>query len=100
MNVHWRNEQGRDLAEVLDPQMSLSHHVGSSAWAETACLRFIDRYGDTIFNQHQIPVLIRELEASTASVADPGIQRHVSEVIRLLKQATGKIHTYAWFIGD
>jgi hypothetical protein len=100
VDVVWRNEQGGSLGEVLDPEMSLSRHVGSPAWAETTCLRFVDPYGDTIFNQRQIPVLVRELEESVAFVTDTAIKRQLSDVIQLLKQAVGKTHTYAWFIGD
>jgi len=63
-------------------------------------LRFIDPYGDTIFNQQQMPVLIREFQASLVAVSDVMIQQQVADVIRLLKKAEGQIHTYAWFIGD
>ena len=100
LDVHWRNEQGGDLGQVPDPQLSLSRHVRSSEWSQTTCLRFIDPYGDTIFNQQQMPVLIREFQASLVAVSDVMIQQQVADVIRLLKKAEGQIHTYAWFIGD
>jgi hypothetical protein len=99
VNVFWRDEQGTDLGQVLDPQMSFSSYVQSTGRSETNCLRFIDPYGNTVFNQSQIPVLIRELESRMAT-ADPGMQQQISSVIRLLKKAERQIHTYAWFIGD
>jgi hypothetical protein len=80
--------------------MSLSRHIRSSPWSETSCLRFIDPYGDTVFNQRQIPVLVHELESSVVAVTDAVIKQQISDVVRLLKKAEGHTHTYAWFIGD
>ena len=100
VSVHWRDEHGTDLGEVLDPQMSLSQHIQSSPWSETSCLRFVNPYGDTVFNQRQMPVLVRELESSLVAVTDAGIRQQIAEVVRLLKKAEGHTHTYAWFIGD
>ena len=44
--------------------------LGASDIEATQCLRFIDEYGDTVFNQLQAPVLIRELENAAAAVSD------------------------------
>jgi len=81
LSVHWRNEQEGDLDQVLDPELSLSRHVRSSDWPQTNCLRFIDPYGDTIFNQRQMPVLIREFQSSLVAVSDVTIQQVVAMLI-------------------
>ena len=99
VDLYWRDERGTDLGQVLDPQMLFSSYVQSSVWSETSCLRFIDPYGNTVFNPSQIPVLVRELESGVAA-ADSGIQQQISKVLHLLKKAKGQTHTYAWFIGD
>jgi hypothetical protein len=100
IDLRWRNEDGAELAAVEDPQMLLSRHVGSSEWGDTICLQFIDRYGDAVFNQHQIPVLVRELEASATVAPDPAVRDHVARVLVVLRRAIGEVHTYAWFVGD
>jgi hypothetical protein len=100
LDARWRDEQGSDLGAVTDPQMVFSRHIQSSLWSETRCLQFIDPYGDTVFNQRQIPVLVRELESSEIAVTDAAIKQQICDVVRLLKSAEGHTHTYAWFIGD
>ena len=45
--------------------------------SKTTCLRFLDPYGDTVFNRLQAPVLIEEIQAAAALVADVSItQQH------------------------
>jgi hypothetical protein len=100
INVHWRDEAGKDLGCLEDPQMYLSRFIASSAWPGTACLRFIDGAGDAVLNQRQIPVFIHELESAIASARNPLPRGHLHEVLSLAKQAEGQTHTYLWFIGD
>ena len=64
------DEEGTKLAHVPDPQGFVSRIVSLAAHENTICPRFIDPYGDTAFNQLQIPVLIRELEAARELVTD------------------------------
>jgi hypothetical protein len=81
--------------------MYLSRFIASSAWPDTACLRFIDAAGDAVLNQLQIPVFIEELESAIASAqARPIPREHLHEVLALAKRAEGQTHTYLWFIGD
>lgn len=100
INVYWRDETKTSLAVVLDPQMLLSRYISSSVWPDTSCLRFIDPYGDAIFNRLQIPVLIHELEVRKSAVENSATRAHLDEVLSLLKPAEGEVHTYMWFIGD
>ena len=79
--------------------MLLSRFVGSSDWPETACLRFIDRYGDAVLNQYQIPVFIQELESCMASASE-ATRDHLNAVLSLARRANGRTHTYLWFVGD
>uniref|UniRef100_A0A832H3Q0 Uncharacterized protein n=1 Tax=Oscillatoriales cyanobacterium SpSt-402 TaxID=2282168 RepID=A0A832H3Q0_9CYAN len=62
INIRWENEFGKVLEEVPDPRNCLALALALSSLDETVCLRFIDPYGDTVFNQQQIPVLIQELQ--------------------------------------
>lgn len=80
--------------------MLLSSHINSSSWQETICMQFIDPYGDAVFNQRQVEVLVREVEASVSSSKDKEVRAHLQRVIKLLRDARGRIHTYVWFVGD
>ena len=98
VDLRWRDES--ELEAIEDPKMLLSSHVQSREWRDTSCLRFIDPWGDAVFNQLQIPVLIQELESSLAEARDVNVREHVDRVIGVLRHAINKTHTYAWFVGD
>ena len=100
IDFRWRDEAGTDLAVVEDPHNLLAHHVGLEEHLNTVCLRFIDRYGDAIFNQRQIPILMHELQTSMERDTKPALDEHVRRVLAILGKAVGEVHTYAWFIGD
>lgn len=77
INVQTESERGDMISEVIDPHgrtQALLPSYCDSAWS---CLRFVDRYGDAVFNQLQVPVLISEVES-----------------------AEGQVHTYVRFVGD
>lgn len=96
----WKDETGRELDRVGDPQMLLSSLAnGSIDLSGTVCLRFLDAYGDACFNQVQIPVLAEELEAAAARTNDHDLKSHLLAVAGLARRAR-EIHTYLWFIGD
>jgi hypothetical protein len=61
VNAELQDERGAMLEAVLDSKNVLAQAVpeGDTSYA---CLRFIDRYGDTTFNRLQIPLLIEEID--------------------------------------
>jgi hypothetical protein len=96
------NEDHEWEQEVFDLQQHLTK-LATSAWPELSasiCLRFIDPWGDTVFNQAQIPVLMNELKQSEQEQTDEEIKKHLRKVIRLVERAEGCIHTYIKFVGD
>jgi hypothetical protein len=68
--------------------------------SNSTCLRFIDPYGDTTFNQLQIPVLIEELRALNRSAADPEAKQLLADLIAYVQKALKQVHTYVKFTGD
>jgi hypothetical protein len=53
--------KGRNTCEAPDPKGLLNWLLSVSDLDGTACLRFIDDYGETVFNRLQLPVLRDEL---------------------------------------
>jgi|SRR6185503_4422528 hypothetical protein len=100
VDLRWENENGRLIEEILDPQMCISHLVLKTDLTGTTCLRFIDPYGDTMFNQVQIPILIDELQSILRKVQDNQIRDHLRRVIDLAEKSRGETHTYLKFYGD
>ncbi len=96
VNLYMEDERGTQLAELLDPQGYVGCIVSLAGHEKTACLRFIDPYGDTVFNQLQIPVLIRELEAGRDLVTDERVTelaQHALESARAAKWAATVIQS-------
>jgi len=90
VNLYMEDEAGAKLAEVLDPRGFVGCIVSLAGNENTVCLRFIDPYGDTVFNQLQIPVLIRELEAARGLISDERVTQigqHEIESARRAKWA-------------
>ncbi len=93
------DEDGRAIAEVGDPHFLTEILLGDNL-AQTVCLRFIDPYGDATFNQAQIPVLLSELKPRVAACANAAAKSHGEELLRLIRSAQDKVHTYLTFVGD
>ena len=100
LSILWENERGETLehcATVFIP----SHYIQSvDEIQDTCCLRFIDEYGDTTFNQYQLPVLRRELQNILSQSKDSAARRSLESIILFIHKAEGSIHTYIKFIGD
>jgi hypothetical protein len=65
----------------------------------SACVRFIDPYGDTVFNQLQLPVLIGEFEQMVKDSPNAELSGRLSSVVAFLAASQG-IHQYVRFVGD
>jgi hypothetical protein len=71
-----------------------------SGWRESVCVRFIDPYGDAVFNQAQIPKLLFELRKSSGSSMAHDVRAHLVRLIELVESAEDEVHTYVRFVGD
>lgn len=68
IDLYMEDEEGTPLGEVLDPDDLTGRIVALAGHTGTVCLRFIHPEGNTVFNQFQIPALVRELEAARGYV--------------------------------
>jgi len=96
------DENQVELEVIGDSRNYLAKLVISGEWLNmegSVCLRFVDAYGHTIFNQAQLPVLVSELERTASLQTNPEIRTHIQEVCRVVSASRG-IHMYVKFIGD
>jgi hypothetical protein len=100
INVQVETENGLMLEQYLDPEGAVVRLVSSAPIESSTCLRFVDPYGNTTFNQLQLPELIREVEAIANDSKDPDSRKIAVEILRLAKSAASRVHTYIKFIGD
>jgi hypothetical protein len=63
-------------------------------------LRFVDPYGDTLFNQMQIPLVVTELEKRLRGSPNAEVKAHCEAILKVVKAAVGEEHTYVRFSGE
>ncbi len=100
INIHWEDERGEQLAQLLDPQYLVERFLPPFDAQDFPCLRFVDPAGDTTFNQAQVAQLVSELERLLTKEHDPKVERHLRAALQFVRQALGKTHTYIKFYGD
>ncbi len=78
---------------VSDAGGVFARFVASSPLPESACFRFIDPYGDTVFNSLQLPVLLEELERVQRQASANELREHLALLASLVRRAVAKAHT-------
>jgi len=103
IDVAMITERQEVIQQVFDPRQHLTS-MALGAWRQMTsgcCVRFIDPFGDTVFNEAQLPELLSELELSRTLSSDPQISDHLTKICNLVRQAQRKgSHIYVKFIGD
>jgi hypothetical protein len=92
------NENG-DVLATYEPDDGISLEIVKNASPNSVCLRFIDPYGDVVFNQVQLPVLIHELRDMIDHAQDASLKQRLGSVVEFLV-ASRDIHVYVRFVGD
>jgi hypothetical protein len=101
IDMRWEDENGEERAVVLSPPHSqFASLIPKSTVPDYPCLRYIDPYGDTTFNQLQMPQLLADLQRMLPSCTTSETRQHVEAMIDLVRKATGEVHTYIRFYGD
>ncbi len=66
-------ERSERIVELLDPHNRTNWLLYLAVLDSTACLRFIDPYGNTLFNGLQLPVLQKELSELTPQMTEANL---------------------------
>ena len=66
----------------------------------TSCLRFIDPYGDTVFNQAQLPVLLAELRQLQGQLGSPEQASVLNDLFHFIDPALDQPQVYVRFLGE
>jgi hypothetical protein len=92
-------ESGEVQDEVLDVGNLTEKLLPDREDLTSPCLRFVDPFGDTLFNQLQIPLVVKELEGRLRGLGKPEVKAHCEAILKVLRAATGEEHTYVRFSG-
>src|SRR6476661_1549348 len=87
IDVVIETEDGEAKDRVLDHHSYLASALGLPGLENTVCLRFVDPYGNTVFNRSQIPVFISELESLRSLVTDVALRGQAAHSSEAAKQA-------------
>ena len=94
--THIRIDQVFDSMEVIA-------RLAMTRWpklTESVCLRFVEPWGDAVFNQTQLPFLLAELQSELGLATDERFKEHLQRVVTLVESAQDQMHVYVKFIGD
>jgi hypothetical protein len=101
INLRWEDENGNELAAVVSPPASeFASLIPPLSAPDYPCMRYVDLYGDTTFNQLQIPQLADDLSRTLLRCHDDATRQHVEAMLALVRKAVGQTHTYIKFYGD
>jgi hypothetical protein len=100
IDLQWESERSNVLERISDEQGLVAQILAAAIEEGSFCLRFVDPYGDTVFNQQQIRVLIDELRAVPLEHLSADAKSHLEKVVGLATRAQSKVHTYLKFYGD
>lgn len=106
-DLQWEGETG-ELIESYNGRPGVIGFIHRLSTNETSpikledavCLQFIDPYGDTTFNQLQIPKLVEELGALRPNCDTDEERQELESIIGFIGRAKGDTHTYIRFYGD
>jgi hypothetical protein len=98
IDVERQDERGNEIARYMDP--GIVSELLAAADENGRCLAFIDPYGNTTFNQIQLPVLVEEIRLVRDRLSATELRERADNLLLFLRLALGEIHTYVKFIGD
>lgn len=100
IDVRVESESGEVQDEVLDDNDLTERLMPEHDDAASPCLRYVDRDGDTVFNQLQLPALLQELEKRLRGARKPEVKSHGAALVKLIRAAQGEERTYVRFSGE
>jgi len=100
-HVTLEDESGKVVRElVADPGVLDGLLAPLEQDRESKCLRFIDPYGDTVFNRMQMDCFLDEWNVLLARARTSAQKSVIMEVARLAEHGRDEPHLYLKFHGD
>ena len=98
--VALEDELGKRIDGVEDPPNILHRLLPSSDETKFSCLRYIDWYGNTVFNRRQMLDLVEEIRSLANRVTDHEEIELLGRIVELALRGQSEPHLYLRFIGD
>lgn len=98
IDIRLIDENEKIISELIDHNNLTKPVVHLADKEISVCLKFIDQFGDTLFNRLQIPILAEEISVIRNSVQTEDLKLHCSRILDLISKA--ELHMYVKFYGD
>lgn len=89
-------DESREILSRLDQEFASSYLTNTPPEGDFKLLKYLDPYGDTVFNNLQMNDLIEDLRV----LQGKEVNDLVEEVVTLTKECKAESHTYLVFYGD
>jgi hypothetical protein len=95
-----QDERGTRIESVDDPKNVLHRLLPQPDDTTSRCLRYIDWYGDTVFNRRQAGDLLEELQLLPEKAHGEEEKELLNQIIELARRCAREPHLYLKFSGD
>ncbi len=96
-----QDESGSRISEYVNDSMGvIVNSLPDLDDCTYSCVRFIDPYGNTVFNPIQAKEMIDEWDRLKESFTEKDAETLWAEVRSLIVCCANEVHVYLWFIGD
>ena len=99
LTINLEDESGGLIKSIQDNGL-LSKYIPEANDENYCCVKYINRWGNTIFNELQMDDLMKELVSITSKSEDKEIQMLIVQIHNLVEIAKQDVHLYLKFIGD
>ncbi len=100
IDIELQDENGDVIDSISDDRILTFKLIPPLTDKKSVLLRFVDPYGDTVFNNLQASDLKAEIENKLGAVTDNELQEYWRKVVRLVDKLASESHLYLKFIGD
>lgn len=99
-SIRLEEEGGRVIREIDGDPHGLDRLLPDLSQTRYQCIRFIDEYGDTVFNRLQMDQFLTEWAELAARAATAEDRVLIEAVRRLAEDCRAEPHRYLRFCGD
>ena len=100
VNVYLEIEGGKQIVTLLDPHGIICRLLPMGD-EHFALLRYVDPYGDTVFNRLQMEQILKELEQLKKSRGRSAEEmEYIRQLEDMARQCQSEPHLYLKFYGD
>lgn len=101
IEVVLQDERGNSVEEIVhDPKGVIAASLPGLTDGSYCCVRFIDPYGDAVFNPRQARAMIEEWDRLRDSFLERDAEVLWENIRKLIVRCSEEPHTYLKFVGD